>query len=238
MKKHAIIIGENNGEVGIDVLDKLEAAGFTVCNSMRMLTASNQVKVFEIYESGVIGNMSCDYDERLSERTILWPSYVLEHAEELDGAKKPREIPPEGYRLVTDEEREGNSYPECDAMWSTDAYTWAISDSATGWDGCASWAWAVPEGYTFPELFEVPPEGYRLVTVAEMLTYKQPAEALFCWHGPWGNYGSGNFDPPCDYANYAVPEGYTFSKPETIVMVDGKPYSESTLKNALRAYID
>jgi hypothetical protein len=44
-----------------------------------------------------------------------------------------------------------------------------------------------------------------------------------------------------DKMHYAVPIGTTFAKPEpepeATIMVDGKPYSESTIKNALQAYV-
>jgi len=115
-----------------------------------------------------------------SEYTLLDAQYAIEHAAELDGAVKPWEIPPYGYRLVTELERDTEAYPEtCDVMYNEEEY------------------------------------------------------------GPWQqSLGNGGWrDVLRKRYHFAVPENFTFEKPEKEIIIDGKPYSESTIKNALRDYV-
>ena len=91
---------------------------------------------------------------------ILPDSYVLAHADELDGAKKPWEIPPEGYRLVTDEERKLHQHPmgetlQCRYKTHTSKELWYDSFDAEGWDQ-SDVVFAVRPSYSFePETIEV-----------------------------------------------------------------------------------
>ena len=110
MKKYAIIIGENNEELSRKVQEALFAVGFQWCGGQVVANQRDGVistqggSMFLQAFTTVGGFISYDIEDT----ELLHPSYVLAHAAELDGAKKPEEVPPEGYRLVTDEEKEAS----------------------------------------------------------------------------------------------------------------------------------
>jgi len=164
MKKYAIIIGENNEELSRKVQEALFKVGFewnagSACTKSIALgvnvVGDRQLSTcipFEKANIGFVGGTEW-----------LPASYVLAHAADLDGAKLPQEIPPEGYRLVTDEEQKLYPCPEGGYMRGLMRYRedeWVHSTGPDGWNGTYhcydSHVFAVPLNFTFaPEIKEV-----------------------------------------------------------------------------------
>jgi|TARA_Y100000310_G_scaffold326579_1_gene391630 hypothetical protein len=159
MKKYAIIIGENNGELSRQVQEALFKVGFAW--NIRGSVSHTKSLVIYLNDDGDIGEMLFDYADRRGVYgvtgcdEVLAPSYVLANAHELDGAKKPWEIPPKGYRLVTDEEMSKYKKPprwmyyrkSVSDEWSAPSKQFTMSEL---WFSRLS-AYAVPTSYTFEE---------------------------------------------------------------------------------------
>lgn len=180
MKKYAIIIGENNPEVAGQVISALKNAGF---KTEQIPSDPQIISVNTDSEGGCWWAKISDGIEfytNIGGVKFILPSYVLAHAAELDGAKKPWEIPPEGHKFVTDQERKdfGKPIPELMYVWKNSNHKWVKSEDI---NGSRDW---------------------------------------------------------CSNSNYAVPVDFEFKKPEKEIEVGGKMYSESTLKNALREYVN
>ena len=177
MKKYCIATSEENRK---RVHDALANVGFGANEVVR-----NEVKgICFLLPTGLdadrIGwTKNLHQPSNSGEYTLLDAQYAIEHAAELDGAVKPWEIPPYGYRLVTEREQREEDYPEtCDVMYILEGGVWCQSLGDMCWRDCLS------------EKF-----------------------------------------------HFAVPENFTFKKPGKEIIIDGKPYSESTIKNALRDYV-
>ena len=92
---------------------------------------------------------------------FLTPDYVLEHAAELDGAKKPWEIPPEGYRLVTEEEIRKYKQPK-------DNRVMYYSRLLCEWSPIVGFgSWSIDDSYAVPIGFDFEP-AVEEMTVAEV----------------------------------------------------------------------
>ncbi len=157
MKKYAIIIGEGNEELSKKVQEALFEAGFSwfVGKTEARFTKSKVICLNSRLAGDLIWG-GCLNDE---EKTYLWPSFVIENASTLDGAKKPWEVPPEGYRLVTDEERSSFAFPEqarmkCRFNRAHPSNEWWAVEADFSWR--LDMAYAVPIDYTFqPEVVEM-----------------------------------------------------------------------------------
>lgn len=112
MKKYAIIIGENNEETSAKVQKALFAAGFKWYTGV-----PHREPLLIVLNTFGDGRMAFGYPFLVtnsavpSGTTMLTPSYVIAHAAELDGAKKPWEVAPEGKKILTYEERKGHAVP-------------------------------------------------------------------------------------------------------------------------------
>ena len=83
--------------------------------------------------------------------------------------KKPWETPPEGYRLVTEQEIQDNPLFRCDKWWGKGIRFWSTEGSKYRLNAPHAKAFAVPEDFVFP------PKGYRLLTDAERKTLTVPS---------------------------------------------------------------
>lgn len=105
-----------------EVIEALEKVGFKYNGKGR-----KDRKFIAIYDDNIIKDHThlCSTDADY----IYSDSYVIAHAEELHGAKKPWEIPPVGYRIATIEERRhpllrgdfAYFYEEEDEWWNFDS---------------------------------------------------------------------------------------------------------------------
>jgi hypothetical protein len=203
-----------------------KAAGFTICTI-------NMKTWYNIEES------------TLSDRTLATIDDLVKWACAGFDLREPWEIPPEGYRLVTDEEREEFEKPN--------VYLYVIkTQREPQWENqgrlvCNDGKWvshktyAVPLSYEFKKPWEIPPEGYRLVTDEEREEFKSRdiigvgvAFDMEHVNDVWAGFARQDW---CDTLAYAVPLSYEFKKPEKQITVNGKEYSESTIANALREYV-
>lgn len=177
MKKYAIIIGENNEELSKRVQEALFAVGFLWVNEdePEVELLNGKILCLNTFDDGCISYRDC-IGGGFDNKELLWPSYVIENAHKLDGAKEPWQIPPEGYRLVTESERKEFEAPQIKMKFFYDNERWCKCGGSP--------------------------------------------------HVDW-----------LSNLKLAVPLGTTFTKPEAEIMVGGKPYSESTIKNALKAYV-
>ena len=155
MKKYAII---NDRNIAKALAKELKRCGFDINDYALSLDT------FIIHKEPD-GVFDVDHDSqdlcKLAEQgyIILPASYVLAHAADLDGAKKPEEIPPEGYRLVTDEERLKHEHPQITTRFryahETYGNYWYDSNSPKQW-GNSGVAFAVPLDFTFePDEIEI-----------------------------------------------------------------------------------
>ena len=94
-----------------------------------------------------------------------------------------------------------------------------------------------------PQPWEVPPEGYRLVTKEEREKYQKPGPEFYMYYseiGGWLSHSLLTFKTklwsPSDH--YAVPLDFSFEPTEKDIVVKGKTYSESTVMKALKAYVN
>ena len=159
MKKYAIIIGQDNEELSRKVQEALFAVGFEWSGGKVVVDGHKMIYV-NMFSGRITyggetdaGSFEMFNDEIRDGLIMLWPSYVLENAHLLDGAKKPWEIPPKGYRLVTDEERKNNRPPEdlkyCLDSWGADC--WYNNDGRVLWN-CSIANYAVPLDFTFDKV--------------------------------------------------------------------------------------
>jgi hypothetical protein len=188
MKKYCIVIGEENEEASRKVQEALFAVGFKWCaGTGREVNDTDSPLIFvnvsddKCVHHRAMGSL-IEASSPIGSAEILAPSYVIKNAHKLDGAKKAWETPPEGYRLVMDEELSNYPYPE----------------RGIGDNSCVKW---IEEGSS--------------------------------WSQSRGEAGWGENSGVI----FAVPQGFTFEQEEEII-IDGKTFSESTIKAALRAYID
>ena len=172
MKKYYIPTDENNRA---QVLDALKAAGFKATEYLKSLDGDLLVTC----EPGYI-SYTYNFDWVIcNNHHLLEASYVIKHAAKLDGARKPWEIPPKGYRLVTDEERVENDYPEgVELKWRRHAeVSWFESFTEKCWKSNLTTSenpvyWAIPEDYKFTDKVKVcidGKEGYISKESAEEL---------------------------------------------------------------------
>jgi hypothetical protein len=161
MKKYAIIIGENNEELSRKVQEALFEVGFewglvdgTTTKGVRNTNAlaigvnSRGNGIMSKCEDGASG-FPCGAQ-------VLSPSYVLEHAAELDGARKKFVIPPDGYRLVEDWEVEKYPCPTIgklnareNAGFGGNQHGWGPIGSC--WKYSDTFFYAVPVDFKFEE---------------------------------------------------------------------------------------
>ena len=151
MKKYAFITGENNEELAGAVAVELARVGF---NESQCLDGQYSAPIYLLNHEGRGSVNSIENGERmwgLEDTVVISPSYVLAHAADLDGAKLPHEIPPEGYRLVTDEEREKYSPTDTplDTMACCVQGSWVRARTGWFWDSRDSGNYAVPLDFTF-----------------------------------------------------------------------------------------
>ena len=89
MKKYAIIIGEGNKELSERVQRALFAVGFEWAFNRNNIANLDDYVIY-IQSGEMSGSGRCF---PINDFELLWPSYVLEHASELDGAKKVKPLP-------------------------------------------------------------------------------------------------------------------------------------------------
>ena len=150
MKKYVVVCEK---EVIREVCDELERVGFFPTTSANDIsTAGIPFITINAYKDGEYDVITHDVCKRIGGHDeVLLPSYVLEHAAELDGAKRLL-IPPKGYRLVTDEELEKYRYRKIpDHMYCCDYFGahWKHADGYVAMGGLENLAFAVPEDYVF-----------------------------------------------------------------------------------------
>ena len=153
LTKYAIFIGENNEELSRKVQKELLRVGFEwhaegveVCNSDRKLITIN------VHDDGHIFYWIKSDGETIDKSyfedcEFVWPSYVLAHAAELDGAKRPWEIAPDGYRMVTAGER-SHLVVRCEMYWHRGNSEWTPCAIPRTSHHHAN-EYAVPVGYKF-----------------------------------------------------------------------------------------
>jgi len=156
MKKYVIIIGERNKELSEQVQEALFKVGFKwSTSSSKVMHTFGTVICLNTCRDGEISYTTVTQIHCDDSRTILMPSYVLEHASELDGAKKPEEVPPAGYRLVTDEERVKYEHPDDVKFYCVNS--WDNSTKGADWADIkynGDRKFAVPLDFTFEEVFK------------------------------------------------------------------------------------
>lgn len=174
MKKYAIPCKKHEVE---EVLNALKVVGFDGYAPKEDIFVDVNVEGDGVIDFGGKSApiKAAQYYERKG-AILLNPSYVIEHAAELDGAKKPWEIPPEGYRMVTDEERKIKPIPNDMVFGMSNA---GIHDT---WNDnfCsrnrfrADWNYAVPVDFKFePEMCEITAqEAVRLLSEVKGMEVK------------------------------------------------------------------
>jgi hypothetical protein len=151
-----------------------------------------------------------DFPFLTSDESSRWEEF--KHAKPLP---KPHEIPPNGYRLCTDEEVEKwkDLKEVAHAYYSTWDECWFEMTHPSGKFTADHkfMAYAVPIGYTFPKPREVAPEGYRMVTNEERVKYEHPVDVKFYCVDSWETSARGDDWPDVqNFHNFAVPHSYTF----------------------------
>ena len=153
MKKYAIIIGENNKELGHQVQEALFAVGFEWCFAKKEMAYCAPIMKID---NGIMENITDP--ESTSSRTEgaewLLPSYVIAHAAELDGAKGVHEIAEDGYKIISIQDRKENPYPAGARVrwcWTDGGSGWATSCNDSRWSDADPQlvAFAVPLDFTF-----------------------------------------------------------------------------------------
>lgn len=146
MKKYIVATSEENRG---SLLDALELVGFDIANPARSKGGLSIISINTFGDAIVYASTEIGYYNTYDVE-ILDPSYVLAHAAELDGAKKPWEVPPEGMRLVTAEERSEFKKPKyymCILKELSDK--WEEQRHFAGGEFMSHAGYAVPTDYVF-----------------------------------------------------------------------------------------
>jgi hypothetical protein len=106
MKKYAIIIGENNEELSKQVQEALFKVGFEwnggstivqhTCDGVLFFPRNSKMQAYT-----TVGSFIASKHKERCEYELLSPSYVLANAHLLDGARKPEDVAPDGYKIAT-----------------------------------------------------------------------------------------------------------------------------------------
>ena len=205
---------ENEARVITAILAKF----FDNKHGLRGIYSASTLYYF-IANEGCLDVSSCREDlPSMSKRSTI-PD-LLEMA--LRGFKERWEVAPEGYRLVTEEERREFPFPEC-------SLNFALTNKEAGWKTKIRYGncwddprcmvgsgdevfYAVPLDFTFLKPWEVAPEGYRLVTEEERKKYPKPSGMMHTeinWDGEW-YVDSGPYLWRTSGFFFAVPIDFTF----------------------------
>ncbi len=226
LQKYVIVIDSQDIEAQNALLRKtLYHVGFMPrCDSKSINVFDCRFISVNEYVDGEYNIMTYDVNHRLKLRDIkvLLASYVIENIYELDGAKQLWEIPPEGYRIVSDDELRNARNPGSNindivrVVKVGDSANWRrpICFSTPGsWLSENGYIVAVPVDFRFETIkpWEIPEPGYRLVTDEERKQFEKPScVRMYCkelkkWHSAQQNLGW------CA-ESYAVPANYVFEE--------------------------
>jgi hypothetical protein len=168
MKKYAILTDDDNRS---QVISSLEQVGFKVMDT------SARLGIWYVCVNGSAGkgmitfclNINYVYDHF----EVIDFKYVFQYAERLEGSEAWR-VAPEGQRLCTKAE-----HLKVDKMPRRSIAGLMVKNKmvAGGWCNAKGHlityneklVYSVPEGFTFPEPWEIAPEGFQILTIEERL---------------------------------------------------------------------
>lgn len=153
--------------------------------------------------------------------------------------------PPEGYRLVTEDEKHKFVIPKGAILWQSSEGEWRfVEDFAiAGRTFLKQYSYAVPVNHVFEHTEDDshPPKGYRPVTADEKYRFRIP-ECAMLWsplHGGWIHIVEAGL-PFLYRCFYAVPNGHVFAEDFIVTLngkeIDPKDISEETWNNLRRKH--